>query len=186
MKPIEIAAFSSPLNFAFGAEYRDETYKIGAGDPGSRVAGPTAAIFGVGSDGFQGFPVDSAGSFSSESYAGYVDFETDFTEQLSGGIAARFEDYDEFGSTFDWKISGRYDFTDNFAMRATAARLARRRSCSSATTRATSAASAGISNRLNPIPAEPSSSMPQPRYRPRMATAHISSYSSGQPTRRRR
>lgn len=120
VKPVDVGALASPLNFAFGAEYRDETYKIGAGDPGSRVAGPTAAIFGVGSDGFQGFPVESAGSFSSESYAGYVDLEADFTEQFSGGVAARFEDFDEFGSTFDWKLSGRYDFNDRFGMRATA------------------------------------------------------------------
>jgi iron complex outermembrane receptor protein len=120
VKPIAVDALASPLNFAFGAEYRDETYKIGAGDPGSRVAGPTAAIFGVGSDGFQGFPVESAGSFSSESYAGYVDLEADITDQFSGGVAARFEDYDDFGSTFDWKLSGRYDFTERFAVRATA------------------------------------------------------------------
>jgi iron complex outermembrane receptor protein len=120
VKPVAIDALASPLNFAFGAEFRDETYKIGAGDPGSRVAGPTAAVFGVGSDGFQGFPVESAGSFSSESYAGYVDLEAEVTEEFSGGVAARFEDYDEFGSTFDWKLSGRYDFTEKFAVRATA------------------------------------------------------------------
>lgn len=120
VKPLAVGSLASPLNLAFGVEYRDETYKIGAGDPASRDAGPTAAIFGVGSDGFQGFPVESAGSFSSESYAAYVDLETDFTERFSGGLAARFEDYDVFGSTFDWKLSGRFDFTDKFALRATA------------------------------------------------------------------
>ena len=46
---------NSPLNIAFGAELRNETYTIEAGDEASIVAGPTAAIFGVGSDGFQGF-----------------------------------------------------------------------------------------------------------------------------------
>ena len=30
-------------------------------------AGPTAAVFGFGSDGFQGFPADSAGDFESDS-----------------------------------------------------------------------------------------------------------------------
>jgi iron complex outermembrane recepter protein len=108
-----------PLNLAFGLEYRDETYKIGAGDPASVQAGPTAAIFGVGSDGFQGFTPESAGSFSSDSLAAYVDLETNFTDRLSGGVAARYEDYDEFGSTFDWKLSGRFDVTDRFAVRAT-------------------------------------------------------------------
>ena len=110
----------SPLNIAFGGEFRNETYKVGAGDPASIVAGPTAAIFGVGSDGFQGFPTDSSGSFESDSLAAYVDFETDLTDNLSGAVAFRYEDYDEFGDTFDWKVSGRYAFTDTFAIRGTA------------------------------------------------------------------
>jgi iron complex outermembrane receptor protein len=111
---------NSPVNFAFGAELRNETYEIGAGDPASIEAGPTAAIFGVGSDGFQGFPLASAGSFESDSWAAYVDTETDLTDSLSGGVAFRYEDYDEFGDTFDWKVSLRYAFTDSFAVRATA------------------------------------------------------------------
>ena len=111
---------SSPLNLAFGAELRNETYKIGAGDTPSIVAGPTAAIFGVGSDGFQGFPVESAGKFESDSWAAYADAETDLTERLSGAVAIRYEDYDEFGDTFDWKVSARFDFTETFAIRATA------------------------------------------------------------------
>jgi iron complex outermembrane receptor protein len=109
----------SPLNIAFGGGWRNETYDIGAGDPASIQAGPTAAIFGVGSDGFQGFPTDSAGSFESDSIFAYVDLETDFTDKLSGSLALRGEDYDEFDSTFDFKVAGRYDFTDQFALRAT-------------------------------------------------------------------
>jgi iron complex outermembrane receptor protein len=120
VRPIEVEAFAAPLNLAFGVEYRDETYKITEGDLASRAVGPTAAYFGLGSDGFQGFPTEAAGSFSSESWAGYVDFETNLTEQFSGSLALRLEDYDTFGSTFDWKLSGRYDFTDRFAFRATA------------------------------------------------------------------
>jgi iron complex outermembrane receptor protein len=109
----------SPLNLAFGAELRNETYKVGAGDPASIQAGPTAAVFGVGSDGFQGFPTESAGDFDSDSWAAYVDVETDFTERLSGALAVRYEDFDIFGDTFDWKVSGRFEFTENFALRAT-------------------------------------------------------------------
>ena len=110
----------SPVNIAFGGELRNETYTIEPGDPESIVAGPTAAIFGVGSDGFQGFPVESAGDFESDSWAGYIDVETDLTDRLSGAIALRYEDFDEFGDTTDWKVSGRYQFTDAFAIRATA------------------------------------------------------------------
>lgn len=111
---------NSPVNLAFGGELRNETYEIGAGDLASIEAGPTAAIFGVGSDGFQGFPVESAGSFESDSWATYVDLETEVTDQFSAGLAVRYEDYDEFGDTTDWKVSLRYAFTENFAVRATA------------------------------------------------------------------
>lgn len=117
--PLEIGNFASPVNFAFGGEWRRETYKIAAGDTASISAGPVF-IFGVGSDGFQGFPTESAGTFDSDSLAAYVDFEVDFTDRFTGGVAFRFEDYDEFGSTFDWKLSGRIDVTNTFALRATA------------------------------------------------------------------
>jgi len=115
----DVGDLASPLNFAFGFEFRDETYVIGAGDQASIELGP-AFIFGVGSDGFQGFPTESAGSFGSDSIAGYLDLEVDFTDRFSGGAAIRYEDYDEFGDTFDWKLSGRFEVTDTFALRATA------------------------------------------------------------------
>jgi iron complex outermembrane recepter protein len=109
----------TPLNIAFGGELRRETYEIDEGDPASIQAGPTAAIFGVGSDGFQGFPVESAGSFDSDSWALYLDVETDLTDQLSGAVAFRIEDYDEFDNTFDWKLSARYEISETFAVRGT-------------------------------------------------------------------
>ncbi len=111
---------SSPVNLAFGAEWRNETYKIGAGDAASIEVGPTFVQFGVGSDGFQGFPTESAGSFDSESYAAYMDVETEFNEMFSGAVALRYEDYEEFGSTLDWKLSGRMAVNEMLAFRATA------------------------------------------------------------------
>lgn len=110
---------NSPLNIGFGFEWREETYIIGAGDQASIEVGPTFAQFGVGSDGFQGFPIDSAGEFDSDSLAAYVDVETDINDQLSAALAVRYEDFDAFDSTIDWKISARYEFADNFAVRAT-------------------------------------------------------------------
>lgn len=118
VKPLELG--SMPLNLAFGGEWREETYKIGAGDEASTAVGPTAAQFGVGSDGFQGFPTDAEGSYSSESMAAYVDLEADVTDQLTLGAALRFEDYDLFGSTSDWKVSARWDINEAFALRGTA------------------------------------------------------------------
>ena len=119
VKPLDVGNLASPLNFAFGAEYRKETYKIAAGDAASIAVGPTFAQFGVGSDGFQGFPTESAGSFDSDVIAAYIDLEADFTDRFSGGAAIRAEDYDKFGNTFDWKLSGRFQVTDTFAIRGT-------------------------------------------------------------------
>lgn len=119
VKTFDVGNLASPLNFAFGAEWREETYKIAAGDVASYSAGP-AFIFGVGSDGFQGFPLESEGSFDSASYAGYIDIEADLTDSFTLGAAVRYEDYDEFGDTTDFKLSGRIQVNEQFALRATA------------------------------------------------------------------
>lgn len=119
VKTFDVGNFASPLNLAFGAEYRKETYKIAAGDVASIEAGPTFAFFGLGSDGFQGFPTASAGTFDISSIGAYVDLEVDITERFTLGTAVRVEDYDQFGNTFNWKLSGRMQVTDQIALRGT-------------------------------------------------------------------
>ena len=109
----------NPLTLAYGAQWRNETYTIHQGDLASTAVGPTAAVFGVGSDGFQGFFPASAGEFEQDSYSGYVDAETSLTDKLSGAAAVRYEHADRFGSSTVYKISGRFAFTDTFAARAT-------------------------------------------------------------------
>jgi len=110
---------SSPLNIGFGLEWRNEEYQIDAGDQASIEIGPTFAQFGLGSDGFQGFAPDQAGSFDKDSFAAYVDVETDFNDQFSGALAARYENHDGFDTTVDFKVSGRYEFSDSVALRGT-------------------------------------------------------------------
>ena len=110
---------SSPATLAYGAQWRNETYKIGQGDAGSIAVGPTAAVFGVGSDGFQGFFPSSAGEFRADSISGYIDLESQFTDKFSGAAALRYEKSDNFDSSWVYKLSGRYAFTDHFAIRAT-------------------------------------------------------------------
>lgn len=109
----------SPMNIGFGLEWRNETYIIDKGDSASTTQGPTFAEFGVGSDGFQGFSPESAGKFESDSWAAYVDVETDINEQLSAAVAVRYENYDEFDDTVDLKLSARYNFTESLALRGT-------------------------------------------------------------------
>jgi iron complex outermembrane receptor protein len=117
--PWQNDVFASPVNIAFGGEWREETYKIGTGDPASYAAGPTGPLFGIGSDGFQGDAPEAAGNFTQYSRAAYLDIEADLVERFTVGLAGRYEDSSAFDSTFDWKVSSRFEFTDAFAVRAT-------------------------------------------------------------------
>lgn len=110
---------NSPLTLSFGAQWRNETYIIQPGDPASWETGPTASVFGVGSDAFQGFAPATAGTFTHASSSAYFDAETNFTKKWSGSAAVRFEHASGFGSKVLYKASSRYAFTDTFAVRGT-------------------------------------------------------------------
>ena len=60
--------------------------------------------------------LESAGTFKSDSWAAYVDLEAEFTEQFSAALAVRYEDYEEFDTTTDFKVSARYQITDILAV----------------------------------------------------------------------
>ncbi|ACI97774.1 TonB-dependent receptor plug domain-containing protein [Rhodospirillum centenum] len=111
----------APVNVAFGGERREETYKIVAGDEASWVVGPGASAgLATGSNGFPGYGDAQAGSFDQESYAGYVDVEVPVTDIWTIGLAGRYEDFSEFGSTTDGKISTRVEVLPNLALRGSA------------------------------------------------------------------
>jgi iron complex outermembrane recepter protein len=118
-KGIETGFTDGPLNLAVGAEWRRERFETVAGDAASTNIGPlTAQGFSIGSNGFPGFHPSTAGKWDRDNWAVYVDAEANFTEQLLLAAAVRHEDFDDFGGTTNWKLTGRYDFTDTFAMRA--------------------------------------------------------------------
>ena len=116
--PVDSDLFYSDLNVAFGAEYRSETFTVTAGDQASFEIGPYAAQgFSSASNGFPGFSNLAAGEFERSNFAAYVDFEADVTEKLLMGVAARFEDFADFGTTTNSKLTGRYEASDSFAIR---------------------------------------------------------------------
>ena len=49
----------------------------------------------------------------------YLDLESNLTDKFQLGLAGRFEDYSDFGSSVNGKISGRYELTPAFAVRGT-------------------------------------------------------------------
>lgn len=115
---IETAFTHGPVSLAMGAEWRKEEFEIRAGDAPSTAIGPlTEQGFALGSNGFNGFNPRTAGSYSRDNWAVYVDAEARFTEQLLLAAAVRHEDFSDFGGTTNWKLTGRYDFTDSFALR---------------------------------------------------------------------
>jgi iron complex outermembrane receptor protein len=109
-----------PANIAFGAERRKETYAIYPGDPASYAIGPGAASgLAPNSNGFPGFSPLNAGEWSQTSYAGYLDVELRPLEALTLGAAGRYEDFSEFGDTFNYKLSARLEPVRGIALRAT-------------------------------------------------------------------
>ncbi len=102
-----------PATLSFGAEYRSEKWNQSPGNPNSYANG--------GAQGFGGFTPANAVHEDRHSYAAYVGLEADFSDRFSAGIAARYEDYSDFGSETSGKLSARYAFTDKVALRATVA-----------------------------------------------------------------
>ncbi|AJP72120.1 TonB-dependent receptor plug domain-containing protein [Sphingomonas hengshuiensis] len=111
---------AEPLNIAFGAERRVETYQVSAGDPASYTIGAGAATgLAPNSNGFPGFSPASAGTFNQTSHAGYVDLEWRPVTMLTLGAAGRYEDFSAFGDTFNYKLSARIEPVRGIAARAT-------------------------------------------------------------------
>ncbi|HMD30089.1 MAG TPA: TonB-dependent receptor [Steroidobacteraceae bacterium] len=102
---------AGPLNIAFGGEYRRETYQITAGVPISWMDG--------GAQSFPGWTPLDAGTNDRKNYAAYIDFNAKVIENLRVDAAARYEHYSDFGNTTVGKLTARYDFSPEFALRGT-------------------------------------------------------------------
>ena len=113
-------AASDMINVAGGAEWRNEQYELGAGDPASWAIGPYGPQgFSSASNGYNGTRPENAGIWDRANIAVYGDVDVHGVDsKWILGAAVRIEDYDSFGTTMNSKLSGRYGFTDEFAMRA--------------------------------------------------------------------
>lgn len=108
---------NSDIAVAFGVNYRDNNYKINAGDEASYLDGGFDGR-AAGSQGFTGFTPDSEVNQSRDNLGVYAELENALTDSFQWGAALRYEDYSDFGDNLSWKLSGRYQFNDQIALRA--------------------------------------------------------------------
>ena len=118
----------SDLTFAFGAESRREVFRIRSGEPASwartfewngRTVDLQSQGFTAGANGFPGFSEDTGGRWARSSAGAYLETETELREGWTVGAAARFEYYDDFGTTTNGKLSSRAQLDANLALRGT-------------------------------------------------------------------
>jgi iron complex outermembrane receptor protein len=114
VRPLDFG-LASPINLAFGVEYRSEDFSIDAGEPTSYDNGGAGGA--LGSQGFPGFAPRNEVSEERNNWSAYADLEGSLTNALTMGVAGRYENYSDFGSQVTGKLSARYDFSDNFALR---------------------------------------------------------------------
>ncbi|MBL7813810.1 MAG: TonB-dependent receptor [Saprospiraceae bacterium] len=105
------------LNTAFGAEYREDAFSMIAGEEASYKNYNTKSNVASGAQVFPGFLKSNEGTFKRHSVALYTDNELDITKKWLVSAALRFENYSDFGSTFNYKFSSRYKITDNLTVR---------------------------------------------------------------------
>ncbi|WP_062060566.1 TonB-dependent receptor [Aquimarina longa] len=106
------------LTLSFGAEYRNEEYQITTGDRVSYSQGPFADVGEFSSSGKIGFSPREAVDKNRSSFGFFTDIESDISEVLLVGAAARFENYEGFGSNISGKVNARIKFTKNLSLRA--------------------------------------------------------------------
>ena len=117
-KPIELDN-GLVVNFAWGYEQRQDSFRISNGEPNSYFIDPNLAAqgFGIGSNGFPGFPPTDAGINSVDSTAFYVDLESDVSENFLLAGALRYENYPDYGDTLDGKLAARIEINPTTAIR---------------------------------------------------------------------
>ncbi len=123
--------FSERVHLAAGVERRNETYTMFQGDLQSWQPGPWARVSelinpetgenygqpGIAANGFKGTSPDEAGVFTSSNWAGYLDGEFDISDAWLLQAAVRYEDFDKFGNTTNYKLATRYRVFDKLTLR---------------------------------------------------------------------
>ncbi len=114
-----------PVNVALGAAFRSESYEVGAGEKASWINGyhktaDSSGIAQAGSSVFQGFAPSDASNNSRTNIGAYADLETNLSANTLLNVAARFENYSDFGSKATGKAALRYQPSAKLVLRGAA------------------------------------------------------------------
>ena len=109
-------------SLAFGTEVRFESFRqsMGQGEswrPGELAFFPADPRRDIGSTGREGFSDITQGEWERNNVGFYVEVERDFTDDFMIGVAARWENYSDFGSDVSAKLASRYRFSPAFTLR---------------------------------------------------------------------
>ena len=121
-----IPALAAPLDLSAGAEYMHQSYHTSPGDPASYEAGPYTydAAYGEaippGSQGDNGLSPQDAVHLQRHVASLYIDADNEIVPRLLLGIAGRYSDYSDYGSSTTGKFSARFKLTEDFLLRASA------------------------------------------------------------------
>jgi iron complex outermembrane receptor protein len=93
------------ITLGLGSEFRFENFVA--------LAGEEASYYGGGVQSFPGIQPQNAVDVNRQNFGFYVDLGADVTDDLYVGMAARSEEYSDFGNSFTWKGAGRFKAMDD-------------------------------------------------------------------------
>jgi len=116
---------ANPVGFAIGAEYRKDYYKITPGEPNSYAYGPARILDGpsaggvptIGSQGFAGIQPADAIDTNRDTIGAFAELDAEPVDGWNINLAGRFEDYSDFGNTWNGQASTRIALPAGFALR---------------------------------------------------------------------
>ena len=116
----------SPIQLAFGAEYREEDYRLFSGDIDGFRNGGVPILDGPSAGrpapiGAQPGPTagpDDRSSIGRSSKAVYAEVQKEFFDRLLLQGAIRYENFSDFGDTTNYKAAGRFEIGGGLAVRA--------------------------------------------------------------------
>ena len=119
------AGLASPISVAVGSEYRRDGYKIGAGELASYQYGTTRVLDGpstgaiptIGSQGFAGIQPGDVVNVHRDAIGAFAEVGAELVSGWKVDLAGRYEDYSDFGDTWNGQASTRLALPAGFALR---------------------------------------------------------------------